>query len=369
MKIRGDKKRKQGSKLSRAAETLRQKAKGVREYEIIRKPEKRLGPPKSVVSNPWIHDSEYERALKLKRQLVAEFEGKPLEKAIPGQIVSNDYGECYRILSECPTKFKKVDYEKSRKAIISDLKLVYGIGPVWEKKLKQEGYHTIEDLTEHPRWRPGANSLLKMIQAKDIKSLQSWLWRYLPKSHPLAHYLAGFCREEDFAILDIETLGLFGRAIVLLGIARPVKNTTCINQYLIRDIPDEPGALWQFVSHLEENAALITFNGRAFDVPFIEERLGYYGMEASLNNTHFDVLHFARRAWHHKLPDCRLETIEKYLGIQRNIDVPGALVPEFYETYLKTQNVGPLVAIVDHNKQDLLTLVKLFSKLYEAWNL
>ncbi|MEJ2281884.1 MAG: ribonuclease H-like domain-containing protein [Candidatus Bathyarchaeota archaeon] len=48
--------------------------------------------------------------------------------------------------------------------------------------------------------------------------------------------------------------------------------------------------------------------------------------------------------------------------------MPGALVPQFYDTYLKTKNVGPLVAIVEHNKQDLVSLGTLFSRLFEEWN-
>jgi len=36
---------------------------------------------------------------------------------------------------------------------------------------------------------------------------------------------------------------------------------------------------------------------------------------------------------------------------------------------LRTKNVGPLVPIVEHNKQDLLSLGSLFSKLFEEWNL
>jgi uncharacterized protein YprB with RNaseH-like and TPR domain len=92
-------------------------------------------------------------------------------------------------------------------------------------------------------------------------------------------------------------------------------------------------------------------------------------METSLSNPNFDMLHFTRRALRSKLGDCRLETVEKYLAIKRGINIPGALVPHFYETYLKTRNVGPLTAIVEHNKQDLITLASLFSRLYEEWNL
>jgi uncharacterized protein YprB with RNaseH-like and TPR domain len=41
------------------------------------------------------------------------------------------------------------------------------------------------------------------------------------------------------------------------------------------------------------------------------------------------------------------------------------MVPHFYDTYLKTRNVGPLVAIVEHNKQDLINLGTVVSRLYE----
>ena len=56
-----------------------------------------------------------------------------------------------------------------------------------------------------------------------------------------------------------------------------------------------------------------------------------------------------------------------FLGIQREDDVPSALVPEFYESYMRTGNPGPLVPIVEHNRCDLLTLASLFSKLHEEW--
>ncbi len=130
---------------------------------------------------------------------------------------------------------------------------------------------------------------------------------------------------------------------------------------MLRDIQDEPSAIWALISQLEPNLSLITYNGRSFDIPYIKQRLAYYGLDAPLDNPHFDVLHFTRRALRHKLSDCKLETVEKYIGIKRDINIPGALVPHFYDTYLRTKNAGPLVAIVEHNKQDLLTLGTLFS--------
>ena len=61
-------------------------------------------------------------------------------------------------------------------------------------------------------------------------------------------------------------------------------------------------------------------------------------------------------------------TLEKYLlDIERIDDVPNTLVPDFYETYLKTENPGPLIPIIDHNKQDLISLASIFSRLWDEW--
>ncbi len=46
-------------------------------------------------------------------------------------------------------------------------------------------------------------------------------------------------------------------------------------------------------------------------------------------------------------------------------DVPSSLVPEFYKTYLQTGNIGPLIPIVEHNQQDIITLALILSQLYE----
>ena len=317
----------------------------------------------------WMWNSEFDEALKLKRVVMKKYKGKDLEDVIPGKVVSNEQGECYAVSASCTSNFKKATYEDSRRIIISDLKVLSGIGPVRELALREQGYNTIEDLLNHPIWQDEARKFMKIVDKKDVDLTQRWLWQRLPKSHPFLHYLAGFCQDQDFAIIDIETLGLSERPIILLGIAKIDGDRICTSQFLLRDIPDEPGAIWALVSQLEPKSSLISYNGRSFDIPYIKQRLAYYGLDSALDNTHFDLLHFARRALRPKLSDCRLDTVEKYIGIRRDSNIPGALVPQFYETYLKTKNVGPLVPIVEHNKQDLLTLGSLFSKLYEEWNL
>jgi len=354
--------------LFRAAESLRERVGHSKEYEIV--PETQKEQPKAPVFESWLWSSDFDEALNLEKKVIKQYMGKTLEEALPGKVVSNQQGECYSIASSCTSAFKTVSYEESRRIIISDLKVIPGIGPVSEQLLKEQGFKTVEDLERHPRWKKQAIDYMKLIDNKEVESTQKWLWQRLPKSHPILHYLAGFCQDQDFAIIDIETLGLSERPIILLGIAKPTKDHICTSQFLLRDIQDEPSAIWALISQLEPDLSLITFNGRSFDIPYIKQRLAYYGLDAPLDNPHFDVLHFTRRALKNKLSDCKLDTVEhEYLGIKRDVNIPGALVPHFYDTYLRTKNVGPLVPIVEHNKQDLLTLGTLFCKLYEEWNL
>jgi len=64
------------------------------------------------------------------------------------------------------------------------------------------------------------------------------------------------------------------------------------------------------------------------------------------------------------LPSCRLGSLETaVLHITRTDDLPSAMVPEFYETYMRTGNPGPLIPIVEHNRQDIISLARLFALL------
>jgi uncharacterized protein YprB with RNaseH-like and TPR domain len=231
------------SRLTRAAQSLRQRIASAREYEVIPETEGKSAEAITAAAESWIWDLEYHNALELEKELIRKFKEKSLEEAIPGAIISNEHGECYSISTTCVAKFRKASYEKSRRLIISDLKLIPGIGPKREYVLKQQGYTTIEALANHPIWKKPAQEFMQLIDAKEVGPTQNWLCQRLPKSHPLVHYLAGFCRDEDFAIIDIETLGLSERPIILTGIAKPTEKSICTSQFLLRDIPDEPSAI------------------------------------------------------------------------------------------------------------------------------
>jgi uncharacterized protein len=325
-------------------------------------------PPVGYASRTFVDIREYEAAQRLKRFLIQKYRGRALEEILPGEEIRTKRGGCYHIKSREALHLRIMEAPKVREKMLSDLKLIYGIGEMTERALMGQGYRTIEDLVRHPRFGKAASSFLKLVDRKDTIRITDWIGRWFQKSHPLALFASGFHRPEDFVILDIETLGIFGRPIILFGIAGVDGGEIRISQYLLRHISEEPAALHELLSHVGENSAWITFNGRTFDVPYVRERLAYYRMRADLDRAHFDVLHFSRRAWRGRFPDCRLTTLEKCLfGIEREDDIPSGLVPEFYEAFMRTGNAGPLVPIVEHNRMDLVTLAALFSRLHEEW--
>lgn len=311
---------------------------------------------------------EYQEARKLKLSLVEEYQGSNLDQTIPGRIIENDRGTFYHIETEFQYQLKTIQPDYIIEKILSDLKLISGIGGATESLLKEAGYRTIEDLAGHPRFKEEAKGFLEILNSRYIYNLIQWIERCFPKSHPYIIYCSGLNDKDNFLVLDIETLGVYKRPIILIGFALISGGKIHVHQYLARNIHEEPAVLQGFLAHINQDTIFVTFNGRTFDIPYIRERLAFHEVIGDMEIPHVDVLPFSRRAWKKGLPNCRLTTLEKYLfGLNRKDDVPSALVPEFYTEYIKTRNIGPIVAIIEHNRQDVLSLANIFSRLHEIW--
>ena len=310
----------------------------------------------------------YRRAKILERVLLEEFAGASLEALYETEQRQTDYGPAFSVVDRRPLPQLPVDPERCRDRLCGALRLLWGIGPATEQRLKALGYGSLAELARHPRWAREAGHILQAIEARDLRRLSLQVGRWYAASHPLALSLIGLAKLERIAFLDIETLGMMTEPVILVGLAWPEGDELLIRQLVVRAIPEELPVLMETARALGRAEAVVTFNGRAFDVNFLEARFGYYGLPAQVDRPNFDLLYFARRRWREELPNCRLETLERYvLGIERPLDVPSALVPEFYVSYLRERNVGPLVAVIEHNRQDLLSMVYLLSRLWEEW--
>ena len=337
-----------------------QRMQTLKEYEVVRDGNI-FG---AGFSNSVVFSSEYDRARQQLDHLIARYHDRPFEAVFSGKEIANDCGACFSLTSLHPIQPPAFDLDLYRDRIISDLTLVRGVGPVTEKRLRTRGYETLNDLAEHPKYRSHVHPVIDCMMRGDSHEIMDLVGKRHSKSHPLVLGAAGLHEPEDYVFLDIETMGLFSRPIILFGIGVMENGALNVYQYLLRDIAEEQAALSETMRHLSgERKALVTFNGKAFDFPYIHDRLGYYGMDtpASDRIPHFDVLHFSRRRWRDQFPSLRLTALEReILHIHREDDIPGQMVPEFYETYLRTGNCGPLVPIVEHNRQDIISLAQLF---------
>jgi uncharacterized protein YprB with RNaseH-like and TPR domain len=340
----------------------RQRVDTMHEYEIVRDGNA-FG---ASLSASVLFSSEYEQARRMLSDLISRHQDLPFETVFHGRTIANEWGTCFALEDSQNLEYSPLDGEKFRNEITKDISLVHGIGPSVRKRLTERGFNQISDLLAHPKFRLGARHVLECLDRKNSAELMDLIGRRHARSHPSVLKVAGLHNVEDFVFFDIETLGLFSRPIILFGIGFIRDGCLHVRQYLLRDITEEPAALAASYEHLSgERSAVVTFNGKSFDLPYLSDRLAYYGMESLVRIPHFDVLHFSRRRWKDQYPSLRLTSLEReVLGICRKDDIPGQMVPEFFEIYLRTGNCGPLVPVIEHNRQDVASLARLFFYLY-----
>jgi uncharacterized protein YprB with RNaseH-like and TPR domain len=314
----------------------------------------------------WVWESQHEAANEQLARLMEIHEGMTLDELFHGSACETYEGECYCIRSEEQLGVQDCDRKRIHDELSCDLTLVYGIGRKKERELKERGFRTIADLTHHRRFGRAAAETLRILSGHP-SSIVSLVSRWHSPSHQLAFRTSGLYGKRDLLFIDLETLGFFSRPIILFGLAEVGDDLLRISQYLLRSIDEELPALSAVHDTLHEERVIVSFNGKTFDIPYLMERSAYYGRPVSIANPHYDLLHFSRRQWKNRFPDCRLVTLERNLfGIDRNDDIPSAMVPEFYEAFLTSGNPGPLVPIITHNRQDLVSLARLFCLMQEG---
>jgi hypothetical protein len=126
----------------------------------------------------------------------------------------------------------------------------------------------------------------------------------------------------------------------------------------MRDYGEEPSLLWRLAEHLAQFDVLITYNGKTYDQPLLETRFRMVRARHPFDRMeHLDLLHGARRLWKLRLESCRLVDLEnRVLGVEREGDLPGEMIPYVYFDFLRSQRAFQVVPIFHHNAIDILSL-------------
>lgn len=304
--------------------------------------------------------------IKLKYTLLEKYQDHELEDIEGSEVIENNSGEALKITNKEKIDFS-LDNKDFKKELLCDLKLIPKIGPATEKKLKEDGYNDISSLLDHEKYCDFAEEAIEMLES-DSHWDKFNLIRKSSTNRGKMLKCAGDLDYDSFKFMDIETLGLSNVPIILIGVAEMDKKGKSITstQYLLKEKVEETAVLEGYLSHIEENSTLVTYNGASFDVPFIKNRCNYYQIENKMHPFHYDLIFYARNLWKDKLPNCKLTTIEKHIfNINRVDDVPGSHIPGYYDTYLKEDNIGPLMPIIEHNRLDIVSLAKFLMKMHE----
>jgi len=230
----------------------------------------------------------------------------PLEELVDGMRVENERGEFFRVESSVHLEVRHGDVPLSR---------VHAIAP-----------DTIGVLTAEPE-----------LESFDLRRA---------------------------AFLDTETTGLAGgagTAAFLIGVGWVDGERFRVRQYFMRDYHEEGALLHALASELSSFEALVTFNGKMFDVPLLDARFRLNRARFPLTGVpHLDLLHPARRLWKARLESCRLQSLEaELMGLRRHGDIPGEDIPQVYFDWVRRRDSRLLARVFEHNRQDIVSLAAL----------
>lgn len=183
--------------------------------------------------------------------------------------------------------------------------------------------------------------------------------------------LAGLTLDQA-CFIDTETTGLAGGTgtyVFMVGVGYFAGDYFRIDQYFMEDYDMEPGLVAALDEALRGYEAVVSFNGKAFDLPLIETRFILSRRRPPLaGRPHLDLLSASRRLWGMRLQSCRLAALEEAILEETRVgDVPGYLVPEFYFNYLRTRDPWAVKPVFDHNRQDVLSLLCLAGRAAERF--
>ncbi|HET8569324.1 MAG TPA: ribonuclease H-like domain-containing protein [Candidatus Limnocylindria bacterium] len=169
---------------------------------------------------------------------------------------------------------------------------------------------------------------------------------------------------DDVLFLDTETTGLSGGTgtyVFLLGTAHFSDGELVLRQHVLHDLAREREFVAAIHAELGRFRACASYNGKCFDLPLLRSRVTLaLRAELSVDESHLDLLHPARRLWKDRFGSTTLRQLEEsVLDDPRVDDVSGALIPERYFRYLRVRDPGILEPILAHNARDVVSLVRI----------
>lgn len=168
-------------------------------------------------------------------------------------------------------------------------------------------------------------------------------------------------------VLDIEATGLDRSRCkaILIGLLMRTDKGVRITQFLAENHYEEAKVLEASMDLIEDSGVdyLVTFNGCAFDVPFMNARLDANFLGRQLKMYHFDLYRFLRKCTdlRDRIGSMSQMSIEDHYGIlsDRGDTITGKESVALYDQYSVSGNSTIEKIILTHNREDVLHLNRL----------
>jgi len=169
----------------------------------------------------------------------------------------------------------------------------------------------------------------------------------------------------EILFLDTETSGLGGGTgtfAFMIGLGYFERSAFRVEQLFIHNPAEEASMLTELIRIVSGFKAVLTYNGKTFDIPLLNNRYILNGLSTPFSDLiHIDLLQITRKIWSNRFSSRSLGNLEnQLLGFFRSgEEVPGWLVPQLYFDYLLNQDPRPLLGVFYHNQIDILSLAGL----------
>ena len=222
-----------------------------------------------------------------------------------------------------------------------------GIGIKTEKRLWKSGIYSWDLFLNHrktgilPKTFDNRSECLK----ESINQMASLNPNYFAELIPAGHHWRFFPEFRNAtAYLDIETTGLsrYHETITTISFYDGKSIFYYVKDQNLNDFPED----------IKQYKVIVTYNGKSFDIPFIER---YFDIQ--LNQAHIDLRYIlASLGYKGGLKSC-----ETQLGFNRGdlSDIDGFIAVLLWYDYLKNRNEKALETLLAYNIQDVLTLERL----------
>jgi uncharacterized protein YprB with RNaseH-like and TPR domain len=171
---------------------------------------------------------------------------------------------------------------------------------------------------------------------------------------------------ESLRFFDLETTGLSGGSgtlAFLAALGRMDRGRLEIRQFFLEDFPGERTWLDILMKSIPPDSVLVSYNGRAFDMPLFRARCVMNGIRP-FEMRHIDALPCSRRLWRRIYGGASLGLLEgELLGVDRREDLPAENIPEVWFSFLRNGDAPLMSAVMSHNADDIESLARLVASI------